>query len=49
MEAEVLLALTQQFLHATPLLDHWERRDGVGGEFGEAWALAEGSTMIQDL
>ena len=38
-EAEVLTALKQQFLHATQLLDHWERRDGVGSEFGEvrAW------------
>ena len=49
MEADVLLALTQIFLHATQLLDHWERRAGMVGGFGEAWALAEGSIMIQDL
>ena len=49
MEAEVVTALTQIFLHATQLLDHWDRRAGVGSEFGEAWALAEGSIPIQDL
>jgi hypothetical protein len=40
-EAEVLLAIMQQFLHATQLLDHLERRAGMGTEFGEVWAWHE--------
>ena len=40
LDVKVLLALKQQFLHATQLLDHGNRRDRVCSGFGEAWALA---------
>ncbi len=46
-EVDVLLALTQQSLHATQLLDHGNRRDGVRSGSGEAWALADGSIPIR--
>ena len=41
LDVEILLALMQQSLHGTQLLDHRNRRDGVSGGFGEAWALAD--------
>jgi hypothetical protein len=44
-EAEVLLAVMQQSLRATQLFDHWERRAGMGTEFGEGC----GSMPIQDM
>jgi hypothetical protein len=40
LDVKVLLALKQQFLHATQLLDHGNRRDRVCSGFGEAWAVA---------
>ncbi len=48
-EAEVLTALVQQSLHASQLSDHGNPRAGMGTEFGEAWALADGSIPIPDL
>ena len=48
-EVKVELALKHQFLHATQLLGHGERRHGVSGGFGEAWAVADGSMPIPDL
>jgi hypothetical protein len=41
LSVEVLTALTQQCLHAKQSSKHRNRRDGVGGGFGEAGAWQE--------